>query len=297
MLKNEKNIAFSLIEIAMVLIIIGILVTGITQGSNLISRSKLTMAVKLTNSAEITSIKDLSFWLEASSQRSFVDDGTNNLIENGDKVANWLNFDLRSSNPTKFSAIQGDETKQPTYVRKAINKLPALLFEAVDDQEMAINYSNGDNHRRFTIFSVVQRIEDGDENDVSGIVTQMGEGGFSLEGAVAADRWDLNLVDTLDAEFAASASDFDENPVIISLWRNDGIARIYKNGDLKDSKTGDFKISGTNDKVINIGSSAAAGSYFNGYIAEVIYFSRNLKNSERKVVEEYLANKYDIGLI
>jgi prepilin-type N-terminal cleavage/methylation domain-containing protein len=57
-MKNQSK-AFSLIELSIVILIIGILIAGVTQGSRLVRESKITTAVTLTQSAPIASVKDL----------------------------------------------------------------------------------------------------------------------------------------------------------------------------------------------------------------------------------------------
>ena len=58
--KNHK--AFSLIELSVVILIIGILVAGVTSSSRSVKRMKILTAQNLTTSAPVSSIKDLIFW-------------------------------------------------------------------------------------------------------------------------------------------------------------------------------------------------------------------------------------------
>ena len=64
----KKNInrftGFSLIELSIVIIIIGILVAGITQGSRIIKEARLKTAKTLTESSPVASIRDLTLWLD-----------------------------------------------------------------------------------------------------------------------------------------------------------------------------------------------------------------------------------------
>jgi len=67
-MKNYRKIknAFSLIELSIVILIVGILVAGVTSSSRLIKRMKITVAQNLTQSSPVPSIKDLSVWYESS---------------------------------------------------------------------------------------------------------------------------------------------------------------------------------------------------------------------------------------
>jgi prepilin-type N-terminal cleavage/methylation domain-containing protein len=60
--KNHKISAFSLIELSVVILIIGILVAGVTQSSRLIAQFRLKTAQNLTINSPVSSIKNLSTW-------------------------------------------------------------------------------------------------------------------------------------------------------------------------------------------------------------------------------------------
>ena len=70
---SHKNIkkAFSLIELSIVILIIGILVAGVTQSSRLVSQFRLLSARNITQSSPVHSIKDLLIWLETTSTKSW----------------------------------------------------------------------------------------------------------------------------------------------------------------------------------------------------------------------------------
>ncbi|MFM2200772.1 MAG: hypothetical protein RL769_827, partial [Pseudomonadota bacterium] len=65
--------AFSLIELSIVILIIGILVAGVTQSSRLVKRIRLLTAQNITNSSPVPTIKDLALWYESTLERSFND--------------------------------------------------------------------------------------------------------------------------------------------------------------------------------------------------------------------------------
>ena len=52
-LKKNLHKAFSLIELSIVVLIIGILIAGITQGSRLVRQSRLVVARSLTQNASL----------------------------------------------------------------------------------------------------------------------------------------------------------------------------------------------------------------------------------------------------
>jgi len=63
--------AFSLVEISVVILIIGILITGISSGIDLYSDFRIANARNLTASSRVGRISDLALWVEANSEKSF----------------------------------------------------------------------------------------------------------------------------------------------------------------------------------------------------------------------------------
>ena len=65
--------AFSLIELSIVILIIGILVAGVTQSSRLLKMMRLQSARSLTNSGPVISINNIVLWVDSVSEESFND--------------------------------------------------------------------------------------------------------------------------------------------------------------------------------------------------------------------------------
>jgi prepilin-type N-terminal cleavage/methylation domain-containing protein len=72
-MKLRKITAFSLIELSIVILVIGLLIAGALQGSNMISKAALSSARTLTESSPVASIRSLSLWFESTSKASFID--------------------------------------------------------------------------------------------------------------------------------------------------------------------------------------------------------------------------------
>ena len=67
----KKNSAFTLIEISIVVLIIGILVASISQVYEMIFEATLKSARNLSRSSRVTRIDDLILWLDATSEKAF----------------------------------------------------------------------------------------------------------------------------------------------------------------------------------------------------------------------------------
>ena len=68
---HSPRLAFSLIELSIVILIISILVAGVTQSSRLVRMMRLSSAVQITNSSDVNSINDIVFWLEPTKDFAF----------------------------------------------------------------------------------------------------------------------------------------------------------------------------------------------------------------------------------
>jgi len=56
---NRNLKAFSLIELSIVILVIGVLIAGVSQGGKMITKFRISAAASLTNSSPVHSIKNL----------------------------------------------------------------------------------------------------------------------------------------------------------------------------------------------------------------------------------------------
>lgn len=132
-MNGKKISAFSLIELSIVILIIGILVAGVTQSSRLVAQFRLSSAKSMTRSSPVNSIKDLVFWFESTSDNS-IDDSQE---EEGVAVTNWYDINSQSSQKSNATSATG-----PTYKANCINGLPCLKFNGTS-QYLEILQNNG----------------------------------------------------------------------------------------------------------------------------------------------------------
>jgi len=117
--------AFSLIEIAVVLAIIGILLASVVIGKNLVDKAKIANAQALTVNSPVHALdKNLVFWHETSFGS---EDPKNSYKDNM-----WLDY---QQDTTKKSNTSSSPSSPPTFLTedsKLINNLPALRFTATN---------------------------------------------------------------------------------------------------------------------------------------------------------------------
>ncbi len=158
--KAQLKKAFSLIELSVVVLIIGILIAGITAGSRLVRNSKLASAAQFTKSSDINSIPDLVLWLEPTQENSFSTTSSNtdtltysNVAglqdasylkdtlrpDNREYVARWNDITPRAVAGNKKSVYQETGSRRPMYIANAINGLPALQFDGSSQYLYSLN--------------------------------------------------------------------------------------------------------------------------------------------------------------
>lgn len=296
--KSSLHKAFSLIELSIVILIIGILVAGVTQGSRLVNAYKLSTARTITQSAPVTSIKNLVIWLDATAESSITNQNGSTDIENGDTVKSWK--DISQTTIDKRSISQATTAYQPAYITNAINNLPSVRFTATNDNSRLTGSIIGGVNLESTIFFVFKW---NSSNALStslfsvlanGTVAPDTENAISTGGAFTFYVWNgASNLDTLSYTLTSGTS------LIMDRYYNPtaNSSTLYVNGTSVSTSTA--SVSGTYgtvslDGVLCIGNHSAAARTFGGDIGEFIMFDRALKSEERKAVEQYLGKKWGI---
>ncbi|MBM5782103.1 MAG: prepilin-type N-terminal cleavage/methylation domain-containing protein [Pelagibacterales bacterium] len=301
--KNSRK-AFSLIEISIVILIIGILVAGVTQGSRIVNQSRITSARSLTKSSPVASIRDIALWLDTTSENSFIASEA----DDENKVTTW--YDINPHVTTKTSFLSTNSThsitsEAPTYRNGCINVLPCLYFNGTSTGlsvsiEGGGNLINTKNMSVFVVFSAPQSF-----------------------GSSAADNKTIISSDTSTTNYASVYVDYQGNPnyyvnsgygitsSTTSLSNSvkyvysvidDGSSSIYHyvNGSVANlsGASGDImKPTGVSTIGFNTNSDGLTKSqFYEGGIGEIIIFYKALNTSDRKSVEDYLAKKWGIKI-
>ena len=292
------NKAFSLIELSIVILIIGILVAGVTQSSRLIRAMKLQSARSLTLSSPVPSFKNINLWLESTLTESFDSFEAQDQLQ----ISTWNDINPQSS--YKSNATQPNITFRPKYIDQGINGLPSLNFDGSDDWMTMGVVSGFESNSKFTVFIVLRPtavwrfvIAKQDNNvDGKGWGITTGANGnltFGFNGHQSTNLLELySTTPRLNNNIIASFS-YD------GKLSNSGL-NFYLNGvkDLTATKNGgpltlSPSPNGTEDLRIGARESNSYG-WFQGLIGEIIIIESYLNDSDIAEINKYLQKKWSI---
>ncbi len=284
---NRK--AFSLIELSIVILIIGILIAGVVQVNNLFLKATLKSAQSLTQSSPVQGITNLMVWYEATQDKSF----GGSQPEDRTAIAKWYDIGLQKS---PIDAIQSGSS-QPLFIKECINNLPCLRFDGVNDfliSNININYTV---MPEMTVFGVFRTY------------SSSNQAVFGHDNP----EWDRFLFAAWSNQngpgFSQGYSQPAPFPGISTILVPKFFSGVLRNGVSNGSKAylnGAYSAASTfteshnnlGDTSFAIGAISAIsipGQYpLNGDISEFILYNRALKNEERMAVEKYLSQKWGI---
>jgi prepilin-type N-terminal cleavage/methylation domain-containing protein len=297
MIKGFKK-AFSLIEISVVIIIIGILILGISNGVDLYSDFRIASARSLTLNSRVGRISGLVAWWETSLENSF----NKNESVDGAKITNW--FDSNPANIDKTTLTQNNNSNKPIYKKNIINSLPAILFEG-DDKFITKNIF-GENYSIFVIMLsnslgyglsnaaaylntvIIGADTPGVSNDI--IPLALGEDSIKMYTGNGGGSGN-----TLISNFKIKT----KAPYIIFSSRNfeNGERKISINNSNQISDSlGGVKVFLNSNSYVGIGadSNIENTQLYNGHLAEIIVYNKILDNLEIESIQKYLSKKYSI---
>jgi prepilin-type N-terminal cleavage/methylation domain-containing protein len=297
-MKKHSKVGFSLIEMSMVILVIGILVTGIAQGSRIIADSRLKAATTLTMSSVVVATSDLVFWLDTTNINNLTPaSGVVGDAKDGDRISVWQ--DRSPHNPIPFQFTQSTSVQRPIYVQNGLNGLPSLQFDRTELRRLSAtsDVSVADNQAR-TLFMVFDNTSDNGTGsfgaEIFGMIRSR-----SLDvdpGSAVTNQLTARSSLVTDVTASSSTNAVRKSKHILTVIGYSGGVIARRNGvQIINSATLGFDyalstvyIGGTADNIAN--------SLYSGTISEVILFGRKLQTTEITAIEDYLSKKYAIRI-
>ncbi len=298
--------AFSLIELSVVLLIIGIVIAGVMQSSRVIAQMRINTARALTKSSPVASIRNLILWIDAASTESFAESEK----EDGFAISTWYDLNSQSSLKNDFTA---SSTTRPLYYNNIINSLPAIKFDGTDDFMSSANFPN-----IFTPISVFMVLRPASTGAYSIISKKDSVGSSTVFEALLINN-SSGTVSGWGFEISGSSSSSTQGQYSGSAHgtiseNQNYIASIVFDNQLDSGNDISFYQNGTHiatvgyaltselaiSNAVNLGKRNASGitskRFYNGYIGELIIFNKKVTTEERQDIEKYLGKKWGIAV-
>ena len=274
----QQKKAFSLIELSVLLMILGILIIGVIGSKHLIKKAKINSAQSITRSSPVNAIPNNKLWLESALSDISLGEG----LATGDLLTSW-----EDASPSGSLTVITAVGTGPTY-SNSINDIQAVKFdENSDSNYLQLNNMTILNDTDYTIFIVDKRIAVNASVD-NYFLGESGDFGIGYESNTSVIQTHSEDASTDNQVAIESLSLYSNKPRVFSFTHSSVNGnKIYINATLANEDT-----TSTAKAHLSGLTTLAVGKGYNGEIGEIIIFDRNLKNSERKEIENYLSDKW-----
>lgn len=285
----KKRKAFSLIEMSVVILVIGVIIAGVMQATSMVNSSRLSSARSLTTNSRILEISGLVAWYETSLIKSLKP--SENL--NNSNISEWMDIGPDSSVTQKNKLFKANFTGL-SLQQNGINSIPALKFQA-NASKISLSDFNQGSISQSTICAVFR------PESVSSAMIYLdsydaGSSSYSIGIKSNAVTFNAgNSTETTQVPYPASFAA--NNNYIVCTYITNSYAKAYVNDAIAESGNAAINAGSNPLKGLSIGADRFNNSGFKGLISEIIIFNRILQVPERKAVMEYLSKKYKIRVI
>ncbi len=281
----KKYTAFTLVELAVVVLVVSLLLGVIMQSSGLVKSARIANARSITSKSTVPAISGLIAWYETSAKDSFKAAEAN---ENA-QTTEW-----RDISPSSISSGKNILTKTASAgviytIIEGINQVPSLKFNGSSNITLASFYQGTSSQN--TIFIVARPLVVGApstilDSDTSGTTTSVG---------IGSNYVNLNAGSSVNTGTTTNAASFiSSNDYIIAAYFNGSSSRAFVNNTTTSAGAATINPSTNQLKGLTIGTNKSSSGGFNGLISEIIIYDRLLKDQERRDVMAYLSKKYKI---
>lgn len=288
-----------MIELSLVLFIVGFLIFGVLAGQYMVRSFTLAKARSLTSSSSVGGIEDLTFWFETTSEDSFL---ASEVVDGG-TISQWNDINPRLQFKKNLTdSTSGTSTDRPIYTERALGNLPALYFDGAADTLTRTNVYGNDltPGSEITVFIVQKAITPlQSSHSVTWIGASSSKVNLHIPWSDSNIYWDFGICCGAGSRVStAMPTNFVNNWNIIStIRRTDGTGDItVNNTSIVTTSSFNNVISGSDSGTFAVGSNGSGATFFKGYMAEIIIYSRALSTDERSQVMSYLSRKWGISI-
>lgn len=283
--KNRKG--FSLLEISVVILIIGILIAGISQASDMIDEANLKSARTASKGSRVSRIRDLVLWLDGTAEGTTLTSSEKQAID-GQSVANWRDSNPGSANRLSLTGVS------PAYNSSKTGGLPSVYFSGSQYLKLATKYDNSTDE--YTIYLVYQPFALPASGSTSVIMekrsaTPSTSYPFKLE---LEGTGFYKLSDSNTFIYGTKKASTGKVNLIRLSRSSSGSLMIVVDDVSASSNAISTSVRNSDELIIGAQNGAVPSNYINGRIGELVIFERDLSPKEEGDIEIYLYKKWKI---
>lgn len=271
----KKN-AFSLVELSVILLVIGLLAVIITKGGSLIYSARISSAQSTSSAAKLSEIGGLVAWYETAIDESL---SSEDRVDN-QPISYWQDISSQFVISEEKNRLTRPGDSKVVYRRDGINNLPSLQFTSSGNFALSSLYGGAFNVA--TVFAVL--------SPTLGLSSAM----TFLDSASNNNALSLKS-DGLLLESGSSislGSVFSSGGVyVVGVNLSSKVKLFVNNVDHADSQSG---VSINGFQGLMVGTDRGGDDNFTGLISEIIVFNKILNAEDRIRVMSYLAKKYSV---
>ena len=284
--RNQKG--FSLIEISVVIIIIGILIAGISQASDMIDESNLKGARSASRGSRVSRTKDLVLWLDATADGTVLNSANKQALDS-ESVAQW-----KDSNPNSIDGFVLTGVA-PQYNANKTSGLPSIYFSGASHLKLSNKFDNSAGE--YTVYLIYQPAAL--SNSVimeKRSTTQTGPFPYKLELDATNSAYKLSDSNGNVSSATAAKKPSAGKANLIRLSRSASGVLTITVDDVSNSATANTTaVVNSSELIIGAMNGSTPTSYINGRIGELIIFDRDLNPVEKSDIEKYLYKKWKLS--
>lgn len=282
---NNKK-AFSILEISVLLVIVGLIFAAIAKSSSMLNSARISTARSLTIDSKISEIQGIIAWYETSMIESFSQSET---IDNS-QVTKWYDISSMLSIEKKLNTLNKTPSSSVVYRAKGINNLPSLHFTSSGNIKTASFYQGkSDANTVFVVFSPTPTTS----ITSSSRLTLFDSGSSSALSNSFALSSLAGYFNSTDFNFSGISIKKNDN-YIVSLLASQSNKKLFINSNT--AKTSISSLGINSFEGLTVATTKTGSLPFTGLISEIIIFNRILKDEERKTIMNYLSKKYNIKI-
>ena len=283
--KKTKKFAFSLIELSIVILVIGILMVGVNQGYNLVRSAQISNARSITAKSPILQMSGLLAWYETSLKESL----DQSKLKDGDNISTWKDISPGSI-LNGYNQLTTTPSSNIVYSQSSINKIPAIKFSGSSKLSIA-DFSQGASSQA-TVFLVVKLNY---VPDTSNYKTIFDGNSADFSFSIKSNGVQLNTGTEVATAYADGFSNSGED--VIAIYYNGSNSKVFINTTNSMIASSDIASSTANQLAgMTLGANKSGTNGFSGFISEVAVFNRVIKVAERKEIFNYFSKKYKIEI-